>query len=128
MKCHLAGTQKDAEPCRNVSDEVRKEMCNIVFSMQKALNKKKSRSQVSDDDEEARVGDKRKYSEANGSENIARFFYCNAIPFNVARSEEFARMVDSVTNYGKGFKRPSFHDIRVIFERSGDYKSILGST
>src|ERR1044072_4960266 len=44
---------------------------------------------------------------------IARFFYNNAIPFNVARSEEYSEMVDAIADYGKGFKPPSYHEIRV---------------
>nr|KYP37281.1 hypothetical protein KK1_041536 [Cajanus cajan] len=44
---------------------------------------------------------------------IARFFYNNAIPFNVAKSEEFFAMFDLVSKHGLGFKPPSYHEIRV---------------
>ena len=44
---------------------------------------------------------------------IARFFYNNVIPFNVAKSEEFIVMLDLVSRHGLGFKPPSYHEIRV---------------
>uniref|UniRef100_A0A151UIM8 DUF659 domain-containing protein n=1 Tax=Cajanus cajan TaxID=3821 RepID=A0A151UIM8_CAJCA len=44
---------------------------------------------------------------------IARFFYNNAVPFNVAKSEEFFAMFDLVSRHGLGFKPPSYHEIRV---------------
>ena len=40
---------------------------------------------------------------------IARFFYNNAIPFNVAKSEEFTVMFDFVSRHGLRFKPPSYH-------------------
>ncbi|KAI5398935.1 hypothetical protein KIW84_064347 [Lathyrus oleraceus] len=46
-------------------------------------------------------------------QSIARFFYNNAIPFNVARSEEFTIMCDMISRYGNGFKPPSYHDLRI---------------
>ena len=46
---------------------------------------------------------------------IARFFYNNAIPFNVAKSEEFTAMFDLVSRHGLGFKPSSYHDIRVKY-------------
>lgn len=46
---------------------------------------------------------------------IALFFYNNAIPFNVARSEEYFKMFEYVAKHGIGFKPPSYHDIRVKY-------------
>jgi len=46
---------------------------------------------------------------------IARFFYNNAIPFNVAKSEEFTVMFDLVSRHGLGFKPLSYHEIRVKY-------------
>jgi len=46
---------------------------------------------------------------------IALFFYNNAIPFDVANSEEFKRMIDLVAKQGVGFKPPSYHEIRVKY-------------
>src|SRR3954463_7727965 len=36
LKHHLAGTQKDVEACKSVSDEVRKQMWEIVASLQES--------------------------------------------------------------------------------------------
>jgi len=46
---------------------------------------------------------------------MARFFYNNAIPFNVAKSEEFIAMLELVSRHGLGFKPPSYHEIRVKY-------------
>ena len=45
-------------------------------------------------------------------QQIARFFYTSAIPFNCVNNPEFERMLEMVANYGKGFKPPSYHEIR----------------
>ncbi|XP_019179561.1 PREDICTED: uncharacterized protein LOC109174772 [Ipomoea nil] len=44
--------------------------------------------------------------------DIGRFFYENAIPFNVARSPSFVNMLRSVGAYGWGFKPPSMYNLR----------------
>ena len=46
---------------------------------------------------------------------IARFFYNNVIPFNVAKSEEFTAMFDLVSRHDLGFKPPSYHEIIVKY-------------
>jgi len=48
-------------------------------------------------------------------QTIARFFYNNVIPFNVAKSEEFITMLDLVPRHGLGFKPSSYHDIIVKY-------------
>jgi len=49
------------------------------------------------------------------SQAIARFFYNNVIPFNVAKSEKFIALLDLVSRHGLGFKPPSYHEIRVKY-------------
>ncbi|XP_068461612.1 uncharacterized protein [Phaseolus vulgaris] len=48
-------------------------------------------------------------------QQIALFFYNNVIPFNVARSEEFTKMVEMIAKHGPGIKPPSYHEIRVKY-------------
>lgn len=48
-------------------------------------------------------------------QDIALFFYNNAIPFNVANSEEYKKMFESVARHGLGFKPPSYHEVRVKY-------------
>ncbi|XP_042449877.1 uncharacterized protein LOC122034629 [Zingiber officinale] len=48
-------------------------------------------------------------------QGIAFFFYNNAIPFHVAKSDEFKKMLDLVARHGIGFKPPSYHEIRVKY-------------
>ncbi|XLS44437.1 hypothetical protein HN51_001302, partial [Arachis hypogaea] len=40
LKHHLARTKKDVEPCMGISDEVKKDMFDIVVGLQKNLVKK----------------------------------------------------------------------------------------
>ncbi|GAU47350.1 hypothetical protein TSUD_302180 [Trifolium subterraneum] len=47
--------------------------------------------------------------------DIALFFYNNAIPFNVARSDEYLKMFDNAIKHGFGFQPPSYHEIRVKY-------------
>jgi len=137
LKHHLAGTQKDVGACKDVTDEVKKEMLEIVVGLQQNLNKK---SRLNMEEETIEASEKRKNSEASSLTNIfkrvvgtqttinnifkkgmreeacqaiARFFYNNVIPFNVAKSEEFIVMLDLVSRHGLGFKPPSYHEIRV---------------
>jgi len=56
---------------------------------------------------------------------IARFFYNNAIPFNVAKSEEFIAMLDLVSRHGLGFKPSSYHEIRVKYLTTTFVLSVL---
>lgn len=46
---------------------------------------------------------------------IASFFYNNAIAFNVAKSEEFQRMLEMVSRNGLGFKPTSYHEIKTKY-------------
>jgi len=48
-------------------------------------------------------------------QQIALFFYNNVIPFNVARSEEFTKMVEMIAKHGPRIKPPSYHEIRVKY-------------
>ncbi|XP_038695504.1 uncharacterized protein LOC119992784 [Tripterygium wilfordii] len=44
--------------------------------------------------------------------DIGRFFFENAIPFNVARSPSFINMCRSIGSYGRGLKPPTMHQLR----------------
>ncbi|XP_052176679.1 uncharacterized protein LOC127790982 [Diospyros lotus] len=48
-------------------------------------------------------------------QQIARFFYACAIPFNCVKHPEFAKMLELVGKFGSGLKPPSYHDIRVKY-------------
>ncbi|KAF1885331.1 hypothetical protein Lal_00029220, partial [Lupinus albus] len=136
LKHHLAGTNKDVEPCIVVNDELKAEMLMIVASLQQNLiNKSNSFLR---EEEQTKVGEKRKESEnlfkrkgistqvtinnmfkkgikEEVNQAIARCFYNNAIPFNVARSDEYFEMFELVAKHGPGFKPPSYHEIRVKY-------------
>ncbi|XP_028215234.1 uncharacterized protein LOC114397379 [Glycine soja] len=44
---------------------------------------------------------------------IARFFFRNGIPFNVAKSKSFKLMIEAIGTYGPYLKPPSYHELRV---------------
>ena len=45
-------------------------------------------------------------------QQIARFFYTSAIPFNCVKNPEFVKALELVTKHRPGFKPSSYHDIR----------------
>jgi len=48
-------------------------------------------------------------------QEIALFFYNNGIPFNVAKSVEFKRILELVAKHGVRFKPLTYHEIRVKY-------------
>ncbi|XP_077245531.1 uncharacterized protein LOC143885307 [Tasmannia lanceolata] len=48
-------------------------------------------------------------------QNIARFFYSNALSFNLVKCPFFDAMVESITYFGHGLKVPSYHEMRNTF-------------
>ena len=45
-------------------------------------------------------------------QQVAKFFYTSAIPFNCVKNPEFEKMCHLIGKYGLGFKPPSYHEIR----------------
>ena len=43
---------------------------------------------------------------------VVEVFYTSAIPFNVIRISEFAKMCEMIGKYGVGYKPPSYQDIK----------------
>nr|XP_007147219.1 hypothetical protein PHAVU_006G105700g [Phaseolus vulgaris]ESW19213.1 hypothetical protein PHAVU_006G105700g [Phaseolus vulgaris] len=142
LKHHLAGTSKDVGACVSVPEDVKKSMLDTVHNLQQSLLRKSisiEESNIGHTEESSRkrssgeeTGDssnifKRKGTQStinsifkknereDGCQEMARFFYNNAIPFNVANSEEFKRMVELIGRHGPGLKSPSYHEIRVKY-------------
>lgn len=44
---------------------------------------------------------------------ICRVFYNNPISFNVVKDPEWIKMTGMIGKFGKGFKSPSYHEVRV---------------
>ncbi|XLR57114.1 hypothetical protein S83_007786 [Arachis hypogaea] len=141
LKHNLAGTQKDVG-ATTVSDEVKKQMWDVVSGLQVNLMKKTNMGGASPGEATNEVdttNEKRKEKELDGNIfkktristqttinnifkknlreevclEISTFFYNNGIPFNVSRSEEYSRMFEKAIRYGQGFKPPSYHELRV---------------
>jgi len=45
-------------------------------------------------------------------DHVADFFYENRIPFNVINSRSWEIMLESIGQYGPGYRSPSYHEIR----------------
>ncbi|RDX78304.1 hypothetical protein CR513_41443, partial [Mucuna pruriens] len=127
LKHHLAGTQKDVRACKGVTDKVKKEIWEIIVEEEsiEVCDKRKSNEAV---DNFRNIFKKivvslqatintmfKKCARETACQAIDRFFYNNAIPVNVARSEEFGVMFDLISRHGIGFKPSSFHGIRVKY-------------
>ncbi|XLR27849.1 hypothetical protein HN51_041158, partial [Arachis hypogaea] len=111
LKHHLAGTQKDIGACTAVSDEVKKQMWDVVSGLQVNLTKKTSMGGTSPgettkegDTTDSNIFKKIRINTQTTINNIFKknlreevcleisaFFYNNGIPFNVSRSEEYSR-------------------------------------
>ena len=150
LKHHLAGTSKDVGACVSVPEDVRKPMLDTVLNLQRSLLRKSTsieESNIGQTEESSRkrssgeeIRDssnifKRKGTQStinaifkkndreDASQERARFFYNNVIPFNVANNEEFKRMVELIGRHGPGLKPPSYHEIIVKY-----FKQEVGKT
>jgi hypothetical protein len=47
--------------------------------------------------------------------DLCRFWYSSGLSFNAMKNPLFGKAIDSVANYGRGFKPPSYHEVRVTF-------------
>ena len=54
-------------------------------------------------------------------QQIARFFYTSANPFNCVKNFEFAKMLELVGRHGIGLKPPSYHEIREKYLKKRGY-------
>ena len=57
-------------------------------------------------------------------QQIARFFYTNAIPFNCVKNYEFIKALELVTKHRPSFKPPSYHDIREKYLKQEIYHTM----
>ncbi|XP_058774187.1 uncharacterized protein LOC131648448 [Vicia villosa] len=139
LKHHLAGTQLNVEACKSVPDDVRVQMWEILKSSQ--------RKKAVEDEDEVVTGKRPVEDDGNATpaklfkkkggstqstinsifkknlreeacDEIASFFYNNAIAFNAAKCEEFQKMFELVSRHGLGFKAPSYHEIRTKYLNS----------
>ena len=54
-------------------------------------------------------------------QQVARFFYTSAIPFNCIKNPEFLKMCELIGKFGQGFKPPSYHEIREKYLKLGKF-------
>ncbi|CAL5191241.1 unnamed protein product [Lathyrus oleraceus] len=138
LKHHLAGTQINVCVCKFVPDEVKVQMWEIVKALQVNHNKKSDDDtnvervrgkRPEEDDSNATPTNLSKKRSTQATINnifkknlreetcleIASFSYNNAIAFDVAKSEEFQRMLEMISRHGLRFKPHSYHEIRTKY-------------
>ncbi|XP_019416378.1 PREDICTED: uncharacterized protein LOC109327663 [Lupinus angustifolius] len=113
LKHHLAGTNKDVEPCIASNSFLSEEEQPKVGEKRKGVENLFRRKGISTQATINNMFKKGIKEEANQA--IARCFYNNAIPFNVARSDEYFEMFELVAKHGPGVKPPSYHEIKVKY-------------
>ena len=59
--------------------------------------------------------------------DICRFFYANALPFNLVKDPYFKTMLEFVSSFGKGLKPPSYHEVRVTYLKKRNRNNKQGS-
>ncbi|KAG5560764.1 hypothetical protein RHGRI_003943 [Rhododendron griersonianum] len=97
MKHHLARTHHNAKPCENVPEDV----TNMFL---KILGELKQRNCIEQDDVDC----------FDEMENVISK-RGKALPFSLVKSSWFHTAVQSIGEYGKGLKPPSYHEVRVTF-------------
>ncbi|XP_028552961.1 uncharacterized protein LOC114580241 [Dendrobium catenatum] len=149
MKEHLSGSQKNVAPCSKVPDakqfEDRVDVGSYYgsersvrdsFSSMKLISSRSARGPIDHymvDTSEDRPSTTQKMAPENAREarrrmckDIGRFFYENAITFNVATSPSYYNMFRSVGAFERGFKSPTMYDLRtwILKELKNTDKSI----
>jgi uncharacterized protein DUF659 len=143
-KHHLACTRNNVEPCLQVPDDVKHKFRVLLeANVEQSSRKKKKLNDIGEDEEvyyypeggnqrgkgsmdafvsrskhgvQTTLNQKFKKEEREEvCQQIARFFYTSAIPFNAVNNPEFPIMLEKVAKFGIGLKPPSYHDMRVTF-------------
>ncbi|XP_038690695.1 uncharacterized protein LOC119989295 isoform X2 [Tripterygium wilfordii] len=141
LKHHLACTNKNVGPCRNVPDDARKRMLGILSQGVEAKEIRKQQlshqhdtgSSVNETQHESQYGTssmskgKRSSNQVTTNElfkkdlrrsvcrRIGKWFYTSGIPFNTVRNPYFTKMCEEIARHGVGFKAPSYHEIKETF-------------
>lgn len=137
MKQHLGRTNKDSAPCPSNPEEVYLKFKKIMEEkkISKVASMREQEAPLFEEDDEVQVvGDKRKANTLEGygvskKQNtlnevwkktdrdkccvkICRFIYANALPFNLVNTPTFKEMIEEVSQFGRGLKPPSYHEVR----------------
>ncbi|GAV79120.1 LOW QUALITY PROTEIN: zf-BED domain-containing protein/DUF659 domain-containing protein/Dimer_Tnp_hAT domain-containing protein, partial [Cephalotus follicularis] len=144
LKHHLAGTSCNVEACPNVPEEVKQKFIDLLRThTEESQKKKRSRYGIDDDNDDDEVEQVKKRKGKNTMDcfvtktktknqttinqifkkqerddvcqQICRFLYTSAFPFNCVNNPEFAKMVAMIGKYGVGLKQPSYHEVRETF-------------
>ncbi|KAK4562223.1 hypothetical protein RGQ29_004902 [Quercus rubra] len=136
LKHHLAGTRKNVSACPSVPENVREKFMALLYAQAEASIKKKRWYTIEEEDDGSddelvevqqlhsskgrgrHIGSMDKFVAKKKAkrdlviQQIARFFYTSAIPFNCVKNSEFLRMIDMISRFGIGLRPPSYHEIR----------------
>uniref|UniRef100_A0A6N2MWB4 BED-type domain-containing protein n=1 Tax=Salix viminalis TaxID=40686 RepID=A0A6N2MWB4_SALVM len=124
FKHHLACTRKDVEPCHQVPADVKQMMLNVSgedadedFEIS-SMNKGKKPISGSGSTQMTINQMLKKDIREEACQQIARFFYTSAIPFNCARNPEFVKALELVAKHG-----PGLAPLTMILERNTSHIS-----
>ncbi|KAF7149439.1 hypothetical protein RHSIM_Rhsim03G0072400 [Rhododendron simsii] len=133
MKHHLARTHHNAKPCEKVPEDV-------INMFLKILEELKQRNCIEQDDVDcfdemenviSTRGSMVQYVSKTKAKqvtlpsmlkdrtkpcvDICRMIYAEALAFSLVKSSWFHTAIQSIREYGKGLKPPSYHEVRVTF-------------
>ncbi|XP_061363140.1 uncharacterized protein LOC133306777 [Gastrolobium bilobum] len=133
MKHHLAGTHKEVALCQQVPEEIRDLFKKILEDARdddelecfddKDSQKKGSMDSFMIKGKGGSGSSAMKQQTINSMvkdrdlvvRDICRCIYGNALPFNLVKSPLFINMVKSISEYGRGLKPPTYHEVRVSY-------------
>ena len=128
FKHHLARTRNNVSACEKVLEHVRVQFDRLLEDSDMATKKKRGVFPVDEDDEayerNVRGNNLKNFVSKKGKvqrtlntiykkdewervcQQIARFFYTSAIPFNCVKNPEFHKMIEIVGEFGRGLNPP----------------------
>lgn len=129
FKHHLARTRSNVSACEKVPENVRLQFSRLLEDNDTTTKKKRGGYSVNEDNDtyETQAGGNnlqnfvtkkgkvqstlnsiyKKDERERVCQQIARFFYTSAIPFNCIKNPEFHKMIEMVGEFGRGLNPPS---------------------
>ncbi|KAL6561169.1 hypothetical protein OROMI_016770 [Orobanche minor] len=134
LKDHLAQTHKGVAPCPSVSKLKRSELLREIGEVPRGESKDSSYFESGEGSSQGNVSNINQGTLDNFVKSaprqttinsaykkellndvkrrVGRFIYSAALPFNVVNGPYWLPMIDGITEYGKGFKPPTMHELR----------------
>ena len=121
MLHHLANLQEESNKSKrefsNCGDKMDRQQQSTYKNLKNAITyfRPKNSSKVKTQIQETMNSMLNKDLREETCQQIFRFFYTSATPFNCVNNPKFAKMLALVTRHGLEFKPPSYHKIRETY-------------